>query len=329
MDRLVRRAGATRSRSSCSTAVTASCTEPRCSDSGCWPEALVEARHACDRLAAPVNPMALGGACAIEGDLLRLSATSTVPRPRTTRHEFGRDPQPGLSLLRFGQGRVDAADAMIRRVLDEPRIRCRAPGPRALRRDRARRRRRRRGAPRRPTSSARSRPSSAPPTSAAQAARATRRGAPGRRNADAALVELRGAFNEFHDLGVPYDAARTRLLLADACEAVGDQTAAEMEAVRPARDPRPASPGAESPSRSRPPTGSPPRELEVLVLLAGGKTNRVIAQELYISEKTVASHVSHIFTKLGVTSAVGRHRLRLRPRPRRCRRARRRSATDH
>jgi DNA-binding NarL/FixJ family response regulator len=44
------------------------------------------------------------------------------------------------------------------------------------------------------------------------------------------------------------------------------------------------------------------RELEVLGLLAAGKTNRVIAEELFISEKTVASHVSHIFTKLGVTS---------------------------
>ena len=44
------------------------------------------------------------------------------------------------------------------------------------------------------------------------------------------------------------------------------------------------------------------RELEVLRLLASGKTNRGIAQALVISEKTVASHVSHIFTKLGVTS---------------------------
>ena len=37
-------------------------------------------------------------------------------------------------------------------------------------------------------------------------------------------------------------------------------------------------------------------------MLAEGKTNRVIAENLFISEKTVASHVSHIFTKLGVTS---------------------------
>ena len=44
------------------------------------------------------------------------------------------------------------------------------------------------------------------------------------------------------------------------------------------------------------------RELEILRLLARGKTNRAIAEDLVISEKTVASHVSHIFTKLGVTS---------------------------
>jgi DNA-binding NarL/FixJ family response regulator len=44
------------------------------------------------------------------------------------------------------------------------------------------------------------------------------------------------------------------------------------------------------------------RELEILRLLASGKTNRGIAQALVISEKTVASHVSHVFTKLGVTS---------------------------
>ena len=50
------------------------------------------------------------------------------------------------------------------------------------------------------------------------------------------------------------------------------------------------------------PGGLTQREAEVLVLVAQGKTNRGIASELVVSEKTVASHVSHIFTKLGVSS---------------------------
>ena len=123
----------------------------------------------------------------------------------------------------------------------------------------------------------------------------------------AALVELRRAFNEFHALGVRYDAARTRLLLAEACAALGDHDAASMEsgAARAVLDSLPTAealnttvePGARSSIE-----GLTQRELEVLRLLARGTTNRGIAQELVISEKTVASHVSHIFTKLGVTS---------------------------
>jgi DNA-binding NarL/FixJ family response regulator len=44
------------------------------------------------------------------------------------------------------------------------------------------------------------------------------------------------------------------------------------------------------------------REVEVLTLVATGKTNRAIADELVISEKTVARHVSNIFGKLGLSS---------------------------
>ena len=44
------------------------------------------------------------------------------------------------------------------------------------------------------------------------------------------------------------------------------------------------------------------REIEVLRLVAAGKTNRAVAADLVISEKTVARHLSNIFDKLGVSS---------------------------
>ena len=44
-----------------------------------------------------------------------------------------------------------------------------------------------------------------------------------------------------------------------------------------------------------------PRELEVLRLIAEGRSNKVIARELGVAEKTVKTHVSHVLAKLGLT----------------------------
>jgi DNA-binding CsgD family transcriptional regulator/tetratricopeptide (TPR) repeat protein len=272
---------------------------------GAWPEALDEARHACDRLASPVNPMALGAACAIEGDLLGLLGRldeAEASYERAT--EFGHDSQPGLSLLRLARGRVDAADAMIRRALGEagdPMSRARllgaygtillTAGDVAGARTAADELRGLAGEIRTPLLRAR----------AAHLAGAVLLAEGG---ATAALVELRAAFTECNTLGARHDAACARLLIAEACAALGDHDAAAIEssAAQAALASLSVDPRIHVEDDAASSHGLSPRELEVLRLVAQGKTNRVIAQELVVSEKTVASHISHIFTKLAVTS---------------------------
>ena len=102
------------------------------------------------------------------------------------------------------------------------------------------------------------------------------------------------------------------LLLAAICERRGDQDGRRLELDAARRlfkqlnaEPRLAriTEQADAPRIS---LGSlSERELQVLRLLAAGKTNRAIAEELFISEKTVARHVSNIFDKVGVSSRTG------------------------
>ena len=276
---------------------------------GAWPEALVQARHACDRLAAPVNPGALGGAFAIEGDLLRLVNDFDAAEAAYVRaSEYGHDPQPGLALLRLAQGQNEAAGAMIRRALGEaqdPMSRARqlaayvevmlATGDTPAAREAV-------------DEFRQVAAMVGTPLLRAHAARAGGAVLGAEGDPKTALVELRRAFNEFQALGVRYDAARTRLLIAETCATLGDFDAAAMESAagRAVLDSLTSTAKAlnviAGPSAASSLEGLTQRELEILRLLASGKTNRGIAQTLVISEKTVASHVSHIFTKLGVTS---------------------------
>ena len=120
-----------------------------------------------------------------------------------------------------------------------------------------------------------------------------------------ALQKLRRAWRLWHDLGAPYDAARVRLLAAEACARLGDTDGAEMEldAARSALHDL----GAHAePARPRSVHGDEPalttRETEVLVHVARGLTNREVAAQLFISEKTVARHLSNVFAKLGLAS---------------------------
>ena len=129
-------------------------------------------------------------------------------------------------------------------------------------------------------------------------------------DARAALGALRQAWTAWQELEVPYEAARARVLIGLACRQLRDVEGAEMEldAARWAFAQLGAVPDlarAQSLSRQaavKPAGGLTARELEVLRLVATGKTNRSIAADLFLSEKTVARHVSNIFNKLGLSS---------------------------
>ena len=122
----------------------------------------------------------------------------------------------------------------------------------------------------------------------------------------AALVALRRAGETWLALEAPYEIARTRVLVGEACRLLGDEEAAVLEhdAARSIFERLGAKPDLarfEAPSTGDA-TGSRARELEVLRLVAAGKTNREIAASLVISEHTVARHVQNIFAKLGLSS---------------------------
>jgi len=126
----------------------------------------------------------------------------------------------------------------------------------------------------------------------------------------AALKALRSAWVAWRDMEAPYEAARTRELIGRACRELGDTDTADMELdaaawifrqLTAAQDL--ARVGSLSPSPAPAASyGLTAREVEVLREVAAGKTNRVIATELFLSEKTVARQVSNIFGKLSLTS---------------------------
>jgi DNA-binding NarL/FixJ family response regulator len=278
---------------------------------GDWDEAMAEARRAVERLSRPPGHMGVGGACYQRGELHRLRGEHDAAEDayRQASH-WGHAPQPGLALLRFAQGRVTAAGAALARALAE------AAGPLAR---------------------SRLLPAQVEITLAAAdidgaraaadelVALAADVGAPWLRAAAdhaagavaiaegehlEALSHLRAAQVAWREMGAPYETARTRVLAAAACRALGDGDGADLEldAAIAAFDRLGAGPDA---ARARAVAGAPadapanvlsPRERQVVALVATGRTNREVAAELHISDRTVARHLSNVFAKLGLTS---------------------------
>ena len=281
---------------------------------GDWAEAMVEVERAREWMLRPSIQPGAGDAFYELAELHRLRgdfASAEAAFREVT--QFGRSAQPGLALMRLVQGQVIPAAAAVRRELDEARerhVRCRllpafveisiaaddldaaqsavdelaqlardlaVPYPNAL------------------ASHARG---------ALQLARGEHR---------AALESLRGAAGLWREVQAPYEGARTGVLIGLACRLLGDTESAtlELDAARKVFDRLGADPDTRHvdellhPDAAAPAGGLSERELQVLRLIASGKSNRAIAGELFISEKTVARHVSNIFDKLGVSSRPG------------------------
>jgi DNA-binding CsgD family transcriptional regulator len=278
---------------------------------GAWREALEEARRAHQRCLQGKNQSAAAQAFYRQAEVHRLQGRfSAAEEAYRDASRCGCEPQPGLALLRLAQGNDDAAAAAIRRAVGEttePLKRARllpayveimlAVGDvqeahnacRELEEISARYESGMLGA------------MSAHAEGAVDLAQGDTR---------AALLALRHAWQMWQELEVPYEAARVRVLLGLACWTLGDDDTAalELEAARDVFARLGAAPDlarADSLTRraaSVDARGLTPRELQVLRLLAAGRTNKAIAAELVLSERTVDRHVSNIFTKLGVSS---------------------------
>jgi DNA-binding CsgD family transcriptional regulator len=124
-----------------------------------------------------------------------------------------------------------------------------------------------------------------------------------------ALARLRASSDCWRELDAPYETAQVGVRIAQGCRALGDEEGARMEfrAALATFERLGAGPDASrvralSSGRTAPLAALSPRELEVLGLIALGRTNAEIASELHLSERTVHRHVSNILAKLDVRS---------------------------
>lgn len=278
---------------------------------GAWPDAIEEVQRVCAGSPSGIEQAPPAAAFYQEGEVHRLRGEFEEAEEsyrRASRRGF--EPQPGLALLRLVQGHPDSAAATLRRTLAtttdslqrtrllpahievmlavgdlrEARIACQELDEIA--------------------------DAYEVPVLYALAAHARGSVALAESDPSAALGPLRHAYDVWRRVEAPYQVARARELMGLACRALGDDEGAELE-LDAAKDEfrrLGALPDLARPAESI--KGRPPepahrltrRELQVLRLIAAGKTNKVIAAELSLSQRTIDRHVSNLFGKLEVES---------------------------
>ena len=275
---------------------------------GAWADALTETHRVCDRREHSDRPP-LGAAFYQQGEIHRLRGEAPQAEEcfRTaSRHGF--EPQPGLALLRLAQGRTDAAAAAMRRLMGATSDRA-ARGrilpahfeimlaigdlPEALR-----------------ACEELEALSSEYTHEMVRAQAAQARGAWCARSGDAhaAIGHLRESFAAWTRFDAPYEAARVRVLIADACAALGDEEARTLELDAARRTFAQLGARAEIERLEQRSAGTAgtgkltARELDVLRLVARGQTNKVIARELGLSDRTIDRHLCNILSKLNLPS---------------------------
>lgn len=264
--------------------------------------AAAAARDACARFEGAAEMQLSGGAWYQLGEVLRIRGESTGAEGAYRRAaERGHQPHPGLALLWLAQGKIAAAETAMRRLDAEwtgstRRLRMLPALAEVMLAvgdvDAADRAANELG------ELAEMFGTDALVAYAAQAGGAV---SLAKGLHDQALVSLRTATEMWRSLGVVYEQARSQLLVGQVCRDLGDSETASLE-IDAAR--RAASRIGVSTLSSKTPNahGLTTRELEVLRLVASGLTNREVAEELYISVKTVDRHVASILKKLGVPS---------------------------
>jgi DNA-binding CsgD family transcriptional regulator len=275
---------------------------------GAFPEALEELDRAYRRYTESGQPPAAGLALSERGDILRMKGEyADAEAAYSQACTYGHDPQPGLALLWLAMGRSDAAVGAVRRLLQEtgdPVHRSRvlpaavevllaASDPDAAR-------------------SAMEEMSAIADDFGCTALRAMAAFSAGcvhiaTGDVTNALPKLRRSWQLWTGLDSPYEAARVRVMMGRAFRVMGDEDSATAELTAARRTftelgAEPCLHEVERLLRRNLPGGLTAREVEVLRLVAAGKSNPEIAVELVLSEKTVARHLSNIFGKIDVSS---------------------------